>query len=56
MVNTCPVDRSLFRAILVRHCVGGEVVKHLDVDEPKAAYDPQDEDPTYCEVTLELLV
>ncbi|XP_072033920.1 uncharacterized protein [Amphiura filiformis] len=51
MVNTCPVDRSIFRAILVRHCVGGEVVKHIDVDEPKTAFDVQEEeDPTYCEV------
>ncbi|XP_022105700.1 protein SCAF11-like isoform X2 [Acanthaster planci] len=48
-INTCPVDRSLFRSILVRHSLHGEVVRRIEVDEKKPEEQDED-DATYCEV------
>ncbi|XP_077994386.1 uncharacterized protein LOC144448107 [Glandiceps talaboti] len=50
-VNTCPVDRQLFRSILVRHSYHGTVVRRIEVDDRTVEEDEDDGDePTYCEV------
>lgn len=47
-VNTCPVDRSVFRLILVRQ--GDKMVRQISVGSPEKEEEGEEEDLTYCEV------
>ncbi|EEC04005.1 hypothetical protein IscW_ISCW002529 [Ixodes scapularis] len=47
-VNTCPVDRSVFRLILVRQ--GDKMVRQISVGSPEKEEEEEEEDLTYCEV------
>ncbi|XP_006814886.1 uncharacterized protein LOC102808707 [Saccoglossus kowalevskii] len=53
-VNTCPVDRQIFRSILVRHSYHSDVVRTIAVDDHTQPENEDDDDgddePTYCEV------
>ncbi|XP_064480743.1 PHD and RING finger domain-containing protein 1-like isoform X2 [Ornithodoros turicata] len=47
-MNTCPVDRSVFKLILVRK--GEKVIRRLALDKPNKDEEAVQEDLTYCEV------
>ncbi|XP_053384018.1 PHD and RING finger domain-containing protein 1-like [Mercenaria mercenaria] len=50
-VNTCPVDRQVFKLILCKHGVDDIIYKKLTVEDVnKQADDEEEEEPTYCEV------
>ncbi|XP_046580782.1 PHD and RING finger domain-containing protein 1-like [Haliotis rubra] len=49
-VNTCPVDRQVFRLILARHPSEDKVYKKIPVEDKNAQEEEVEEEPTYCEV------
>ncbi|XP_068964024.1 PHD and RING finger domain-containing protein 1 isoform X1 [Petaurus breviceps papuanus] len=49
--KSCPVDRILFKWICIRARLGGEILKKVPAEGPKAPRQEEDEeDPTFCEV------
>ncbi|CAG5116861.1 unnamed protein product, partial [Candidula unifasciata] len=49
-VNTCPVDRQVFRIILGRHAGEEKIFKQFPVEDSQQENEEVEEDPTYCEV------
>jgi PHD and RING finger domain-containing protein 1 len=48
--NTCPIDRSIFREILVKDTIGGNVVRRVPVEDKRPDDDEDDDDRTECEI------
>jgi hypothetical protein len=49
--NTCPADRQACDTILVRHSLGGEVVRRIHVEPPRQQEEDEDIDYSiHCEV------
>ncbi|BFZ04988.1 hypothetical protein BsWGS_08027 [Bradybaena similaris] len=49
-VNTCPVDRQVFRIILARHAGEEKIFKQFPVENSHQENEEVEDDPTYCEV------
>ncbi|OPJ73735.1 PHD and RING finger domain-containing protein 1 isoform B [Patagioenas fasciata monilis] len=51
--NSCPVDRICFNYIIIRTCLGGQIVEKIPAENAntQSYYDDDEEDdPTFCEV------